>query len=61
MQARKDEECGNDELARSKRQGVLALNIIAIVCYVVITIIVIVVVTIYGLAAAAAARAILAN
>ena len=61
MQAQKDEECGNDELARNKRQGVLALNIIAIVCYVVITIIVIIVVTFSALAAAAAARAVLVN
>ena len=35
MQAQKDEEQGNDELAKKKRRGVLALNISAIVCFVI--------------------------
>ena len=43
MQAKKDEECGNDELAKKKRQGVLALNITAIVCFVVLVTIVFIV------------------
>ena len=61
MQAQKDEECGNDELARNKRHGVLALNIIAIVCFVVSVIITIIVIIFQVMAAAAAARAVLAN
>ena len=43
MQAKKDEECGNDELAKKKRRGVLALNITAIVCFVVLITIVFIV------------------
>ena len=58
MQAQKDEEQGNDELAKKKRRGVLALNISAIVCFVITVIsaiIAIVVVT------SPAARAAIAN
>ena len=39
IQAQKDEECGNDELAKKKRQGVLTLNITPTVCYVITSII----------------------
>ena len=45
MQAEKDEKCGNDELAKKKRRGVLALNITAVVSYFVILIIVIIIAT----------------
>ena len=57
MQAQKDEERGNDELAKKKRQGVLALNISAIVCYVITVISAIIAIVVVTSTAARAATA----
>ena len=61
MQAQKDEECGNDVLAKKKRRGLLVLKIIPIVCLAISVICVIISFVIIAVTTGTAAKAATAN